>query len=219
MRITNLHLSTKENDMKLTTLTVAILCAASTQVMADNKPYWSGSDGEYARGRDGFCVRTITWTKADSIDGCEGRKAKVKAEPKPAVVEKAEPVKEVKKAESKTATFNLSSGATFELGGSTLSAEGKAEIAGLVSQFEGKSVDSVVIEGHTDSSGDSSFNQQLSEKRAEAVKAELVAQGANGDKISTVGYGESKPIADNATREGRAKNRRVEIKVDGIKQK
>jgi OOP family OmpA-OmpF porin len=100
-----------------------------------------------------------------------------------------------------------------------LSAEGKAEIAALVSKYKGKTAESVVIEGHTDSSGDAAFNQQLSEKRAEAVKAELVANGANPDKIKTVGYGESKPIADNGTREGRAKNRRVEIRVEGIKDK
>ena len=105
------------------------------------------------------------------------------------------------------------------MGGSTLSAEGKAEIAALIAQYEGKTADSVVIEGYTDSSGDAAFNQQLSEKRAEAVKAELVANGADPDKITTVGYGESKPIADNVTREGRAKNRRVEIRVEGIKDK
>ena len=113
--------------------------------------------------------------------------------------------------------MSLASGATFELGGSTLSAEGKAEVADMVAKFEGKTVDSVVIAGYTDDSGDASFNQQLSEKRAEAVKAELVANGANPDKITTVGYGEASPIADNSSREGRAKNRRVEIKVEGVK--
>ena len=210
--------------MKLKTLTALILSAASTQVFAD-KEYWLGTDGEYARDRNGHCVRTILWTPEAAIPGCEGVEAKaaapVKKAPvaaKPVVKPAAAPVVAAKPAEPKTVTFNLSSGATFELGGSTLSAEGKAEVAALVSQFEGKTVESVVIEGHTDSTGDASFNQQLSEKRAEAVKAEAVAQGANADKITTVGHGESKPIADNATREGRAKNRRVEIKVNGIKQ-
>jgi len=210
--------------MKLKTLSALILSAASTQVFAD-KEYWFGSDGEYARDRNGHCVRTILWTPEAALPGCEGGEAKaapVKKAPvaaKPAAKPAPAPVVAAKPVEPKTVTFNLSSGATFELGGSTLSAEGKAEVAALVSQFEGSTVDSIVIEGHTDSTGDASFNQQLSEKRAEAVKAEAVAQGANADKITTVGHGESKPIADNATREGRAKNRRVEIKVDGIKQK
>lgn len=205
--------------MKLKTLIALTLCSTSMQAAAD-KEYWVGSDGDYARDRNGHCIRTIKWTPEAAIPGCDGvaAKAEVKA---PAPVKKAAPVVETKAPATAPAsvTFNLASGATFELGGSTLSAEGKAEIASLISQFEGKTVDAVVIEGHTDSSGDSAFNQQLSEKRAEAVKAELVANGAKAEKISTVGYGESKPVADNATREGRAKNRRVEIKVDGVRSK
>lgn len=206
--------------MNIKTLSTLILCAASTQVFAD-KEYWLGTDGDYARGRDGKCVRTILWTQERSIDGCEGRETK--AEVKPAPV-KEEPVAAAVvaapvAAAPETTTMNLSSGATFELGGSTLSAEGKAEVAAMVAKFEGKTVDAVLIEGYTDNSGDASFNQQLSEKRAEAVKAELVANGANPDKISTVGHGEDNPIADNSTREGRAKNRRVEIKVEGVQPK
>ena len=207
--------------MKLRTLSVVILCAASTQVFAD-KEYWLGTDGDYARGRDGKCVRTILWTPEAAIPGCEGIEVKAEVKPAPA---KEEPVAEkevaepVAAAEPENVTMSLASGATFELGGSTLSAEGKAEVADMVAKFEGKTVDSVVIAGYTDDSGDASFNQQLSEKRAEAVKAELVANGANPDKITTVGYGEANPIADNSTREGRAKNRRVEIKVEGVKPK
>jgi outer membrane protein OmpA-like peptidoglycan-associated protein len=204
--------------MKLTSLSVAILCAASTQVLAD-KEYWIGTDGDYARGRDGKCVRTILWTQERSIDGCEGRETK--AEVKPAPVKK-EPVAAAVvaapvAAAPKTETMSLSS--DFELGGSTLSAAGKAEVAAMVAKFEGKTVDSVVVEGYTDDSGDAAYNQQLSEERAEAVKAELVANGANPDKISTVGHGEDNPIADNSTPEGREKNRRVEIKVEGVQPK
>ena len=207
--------------MKLKTLTALILCTASTQVLAD-KEYWLGTDGDYARGRDGKCVRTILWTPEAAIPGCEGIEVKAEVKPAPA---KEEPVTTKEVAESVAAaepefvTMSLASGATFELGGSTLSAEGKAEVADMVAKFEGKTVDSVVIAGYTDDSGDASFNQQLSEKRAEAVKAELVANGANPDKITTVGHGEANPIADNSTREGRAKNRRVEIKVEGVKPK
>jgi OOP family OmpA-OmpF porin len=119
--------------------------------------------------------------------------------------------------ESEYVTLSLASSATFELGGSTLSAEGKAAVADLVSQLKDREVNSVIIEVHTDDSGDAAFNQDLSEKRAEAVNAEIVANMANpenADKITTVGYGETKPIADNSTREGRAKNRRIEIKID-----
>ena len=200
--------------MKINTLVLLILCTASMQVMAEGSAYWFGSDGEYARSRNGFCVRTILWTPERSIDGCEGRETKAVAKPVAAPAKEVAPV-----AAAAPVLFSLGSGASFETGGSTLSAEGKAEIAAMVAEFEGKSVDSVLIEGYSDSSGDASFNQQLSEKRAEAVKAEIVANGADPAKIKTVGHGENNPIADNSTSEGRAKNRRVEIKVDGVKPK
>jgi outer membrane protein OmpA-like peptidoglycan-associated protein len=69
----------------------------------------------------------------------------------------------------------------------------------------------VSVEGHADSVGSDAYNQTLSEKRAVAVKNYLVGAGIDGARISTVGYGESKPIASNDTAEGRAQNRRAEI--------
>ncbi len=71
----------------------------------------------------------------------------------------------------------------------------------------------VLVEGHTDSVGSETYNQRLSERRAEAVKAYLVSKGIAASRIQTKGYGESRPVADNTTAVGRAKNRRVEIKV------
>lgn len=212
--------------MKIQSLSALILCAASMQAVAD-KEYWIGTDGEYVLDRNGHCVRTIRWTPEAAIPGCEGAEAKEKAP----VATKAAPVKstpateavgmavvaDTQDEENEYVTLSLASSATFELGGSTLSAEGKAAVADLVAQFKGREVNSVIIEGHTDDTGDAAFNQDLSEKRAEAVKAEIVANmdnPENENKITTVGYGESKPIADNSTREGRAKNRRVEIKID-----
>ena len=70
----------------------------------------------------------------------------------------------------------------------------------------------VEISGHTDSDGEEEDNQALSEKRAEAVKEFLINEGCNPDKIITIGYGETKPIITNDTEEGKAKNRRVELK-------
>lgn len=69
----------------------------------------------------------------------------------------------------------------------------------------------IIIEGHTDSQGAADKNQKLSERRAESVKEYLVSQGVPSDRIITVGKGETQPIADNSTPEGRANNRRVEI--------
>jgi outer membrane protein OmpA-like peptidoglycan-associated protein len=71
----------------------------------------------------------------------------------------------------------------------------------------------VSVEGHTDSSGSDAYNQSLSERRAASVKDYLVGKGVDGSRLTTAGYGESQPVADNATAEGRALNRRVELKV------
>ena len=220
--------------MQLNTLGFIILSTVSMQAAAD-KEYWFGSDGAYVHDRNGHCVRTGRWTPEAAIPGCEGGEAKVAAtetavaEEKSAV-EKAEPVATdadksvapaVVVATATTAAgavayrnLNLASGATFEQGGSTLSSEGKAAVAALLVEFEGEEINHVVVEGYTDDRGASEYNQYLSEQRADAVKAELVANGVNVDMIETIGYGESNPVADNATRDGRAKNRRVEIKVD-----
>lgn len=71
----------------------------------------------------------------------------------------------------------------------------------------------VELAGHTDNTGNDTLNVELSKNRAETVKSFLVEYGINADRVSTVGYGSSKPIADNATVEGRATNRRTEVKI------
>jgi len=71
----------------------------------------------------------------------------------------------------------------------------------------------IQIAGHTDSTGSETYNQQLSERRAQVVKNALAGQGVNPARLTTVGYGESKPIADNNTEAGRQINRRVEITI------
>jgi outer membrane protein OmpA-like peptidoglycan-associated protein len=80
------------------------------------------------------------------------------------------------------------------------------QIAGLLNQVPATKA---VIEGHTDSQGNEAVNAELSSARAESVRAALVAKGVAADRLTAVGFGESQPIADNATTEGRAANRRV----------
>jgi OOP family OmpA-OmpF porin len=75
----------------------------------------------------------------------------------------------------------------------------------------------IVAVGHTDSVGTDAYNQKLSERRAAAVKAYLVSKGIAANRVYTEGKGEKSPVADNKTKEGRAKNRRVEIEVVGTR--
>jgi len=75
----------------------------------------------------------------------------------------------------------------------------------------------IVIEGHTDSDGNEAYNQRLSEKRANAVKRYLIKHGVSASRLEAVGYGEKRPIADNNTKEGKEKNRRIEFKIKGVK--
>ena len=72
----------------------------------------------------------------------------------------------------------------------------------------------LIIEGHTSSDGDANFNLELSQKRAEAVKSYLVKLGADPNRLKTEGYGESRPIQDNRTMQGRGLNRRVQFRTE-----
>jgi outer membrane protein OmpA-like peptidoglycan-associated protein len=74
------------------------------------------------------------------------------------------------------------------------------------------------VSGHTDSKGTDAYNQGLSERRASSVGQYLVSQGVNTNRIATMGYGKAKPVADNSTEEGRARNRRVEIELSPLTQ-
>ena len=71
----------------------------------------------------------------------------------------------------------------------------------------------VDVVGHTDSTGDASYNMQLSQRRARSVAAELIQRGVANARIATAGMGETQPVASNETADGRAANRRVEIKI------
>lgn len=78
---------------------------------------------------------------------------------------------------------------------------------------QGDDSSKIIVEGHTDATGSAEKNQQLSEERAQAVRETLISDGVPPDRVQAVGYGQSRPVADNASAAGRATNRRVEIVV------
>jgi outer membrane protein OmpA-like peptidoglycan-associated protein len=105
------------------------------------------------------------------------------------------------------------SGEAFASGQSRLKPEARANLQRVV-EFVGRFPDkNVLIEGHTDSQGGVNLNQVLSQKRAEAVRDALVQDGVDGARLTAVGLGKDRPVADNGSAEGRARNRRVEIIV------
>ena len=102
-------------------------------------------------------------------------------------------------------------GITFDFNKATLRPECAPVLGQVLSLLQGDAKLSVAIEGHTDSIGQPTYNQKLSADRAEAVKTWLVGHGIDQARLATVGYGDTKPVADNASEDGRSKNRRVEL--------
>jgi OOP family OmpA-OmpF porin len=107
--------------------------------------------------------------------------------------------------------------AFFDFDKSVLKPEGKAKLDDLVGKIKGINLEVIIAVGHTDSVGSDAYNQKLSVRRSEAVKAYLVSKGIEKNRVYTEGKGEKQPVADNKTAEGRAKNRRVEIEVVGTR--
>lgn len=100
----------------------------------------------------------------------------------------------------------------FETGKSTIMPDSQHIIDELAKMLKENSTLTILIEGHTDNVGSAASNQQLSEQRAESVKKALVQKGISAHRMATIGFGQSRSVADNGTDEGRAKNRRVEIR-------
>ncbi len=216
---------------------VGATCAsmsASMNVSADHATVWSDRAGDTVNSR-ADCLHTKLWKKDSTCSGqpsnthkhgskththdggsathSHNEPAVVAPKPMPAAVPIAAPKPVV--TAPKFEPFSLTSAAAFATSGSSLSAAGKAEVSNFAKKLEGHQVKSITVEGYTDSSGAASFNQALSEKRANAVKAEMISNGIDGNLIRTVGHGESDPVASNATRAGRAQNRRVTVSVEG----
>jgi outer membrane protein OmpA-like peptidoglycan-associated protein len=101
----------------------------------------------------------------------------------------------------------------FDTNSSTLKAGAYDEITRVANVLKQYPQTTIQVAGHTDDTGAEAYNQQLSERRAEAVKGALVAQGVNPARINTMGMGEGQPIADNRTEAGRQMNRRVTITI------
>lgn len=104
-------------------------------------------------------------------------------------------------------------GVNFEFDKARLTANAKTILDNVAEELAAYPEITVELSGHTDAKGSDEYNQRLSDKRAASVKTYLVGKGIDADRMTTVGYGESKPVADNETDEGRELNRRTELRV------
>jgi OOP family OmpA-OmpF porin len=172
-----------------------------------------------------LCWRTGYWTPA--IANCECDKDLLPKQvcepppPPPAAKPAPPPPPPAAKPAPKPVTEKVTFAADvfFDFDKAVLKPEGKAKLDDLVGKLKTTALEVIIAIGHTDSIGSKEYNQKLSVRRAEAVKAHLVSKGIEPNRIYTEGKGLTQPIADNRTAAGRAKNRRVEIEVVGTRQK
>jgi OmpA-OmpF porin, OOP family len=186
---------------------------------------WVNGTGElvWKNGTNELCWRDAFWTPATAAKGCDGALVVAAAPPPPPAVAPApppaaRPAPPPPAPQPPAATkVTYAADAFFDFDKSVLKPEGKAKLDDLVGKVKGINLEVIIAVGHTDSIGTDAYNQRLSVRRAESVKAYLVSKGIEKNRVYTEGKGEKQPVADNKTSEGRAKNRRVEIEVVGTR--
>lgn len=183
-------------------LAIAAMSATSA-VSAQTVDNWQNPFGEvWMNGTNELCWRNNFWTPATGIAGCDGVP----------VAQAEAPV------QAPTATkVVLNADTFFDFDKTVIKPEGRQVLDQIASQAQSINLETLIAVGHTDSIGTEQYNQGLSERRAASVKQYLIGKGIPADRIYTEGKGELQPVASNATREGRAQNRRVEIEVIGAR--
>ena len=210
----------KLNKVAMLFASAALVTAAGAQVKAANGgnviDNWQNGTSElvWKNGTNELCWRDANWTPATAAEGCDGALVKAAA---PAPAPAAAPAPAPAPAPVAASKVTYAADAFFDFDKSVLKPEGKAKLDDLVSKVKGINLEVIIAVGHTDSVGSDAYNQKLSVRRSEAVKAYLVSKGIEKNRVYTEGKGEKQPVADNKTKEGRAKNRRVEIEVVGTK--
>ena len=188
--------------------------ALATAAVAQNVDNWRNASGDVWKNSTGLCWRDAGWTPATAAPGCDGAVVAAPA-PAPAPAPRAAAPAPAPVAAATKVTY--AADAFFDFDKSVVKPAGKTKLDDLVSKVKGINLEVIIAVGHTDSVGSDAYNQKLSVRRAEAVKAYLVSKGIEKNRIYTEGKGEKQPVASNVTNEGRAKNRRVEIEVVGTR--
>ena len=226
--------------MKFMYFLVAVLVSAPAAAQTvNNDGYARDLGADVVKNPFGMCWRTAQWTEDKAIAECDAVK-RVEVAPAPAPVVSAPPrAQEPKLVEAprptpapapiaaapvaplpvvaRSQSITLGADASFDTGKADLKAEGQAKLDELAAKLKDVSFASITVIGHTDNVGTEAANQRLSVRRANAVKQYLATHGIDAQKIKATGQGMTKPVADNKTAQGRAKNRRVEVQISGTR--
>ncbi len=223
----------KLNKVAVLFASVALAGTAFAAGSTTNSDNWRNGHGNLQwKNADGsLCWRDANWTPATAAAGCDGAiVAPAPAAPAPAPVAPRAapapapaaaapaPVAPAPAAPAVAATkVTYAADAFFDVNKSIIKPEGKAKLDDLVGKIKDINLEVIIAVGHTDSDGSDASNQALSVRRSEAVKAYLTSKGVEKNRVYTEGKGEKQPVADNKTKDGKAKNRRVEIEVVGTR--
>lgn len=196
------------------TAVTAQTAAPAEATTVDN---WVNPNGlPWKNGTNELCWRDANWTPATALPGCDGApKPEPKAAPEAPAAAVVPPAPVVPMIISEKVTF--AADAFFDFDKAVLKPEGKAKLDEVVTKLNSINLEVIIAVGHTDSVGSDAYNEKLSVRRAEAVKAYLVGKGIEKNRVYTEGKGKKQPVAENKTAAGRAKNRRVEIEFVGTK--
>ena len=213
--------------MKISSLGMALGCAmalAAGSALANVTPNLQDSAGNAVKDASGACVVTSGAVLPECAGAAPAPAPAAPAKPaepaKPAVpTAPASPAPAAKPApQSVRQSIVIQADALFDFDKSVVRPDGKKSIDEALDKIRGVDLEMVIATGHTDSIGSDAYNQRLSERRAAAVKDYLVSKGIPASKVTTIGKGESQPVATNKTAAGRQKNRRVDIEFKGVKQ-
>ena len=205
---------------KLTLLaTLGMGASVALAQVPNNDGYLFDTRGAVAKSGFGLCWKTTRWTPAMAIAECDPELVK-----KPEPAKPAAPAATPKPAAQKV---TLAADALFDFDKAVLRNEGKAKLDDVTGKLKGMKLEVIIAVGHTDRIGSDKYNQKLSEKRAEAVKAYLVGKGVEPNRVYTEGKGEKQPVTGDKCGKSEKKSkklieclqpdRRVEIEVLGTK--
>ena len=226
----------KLNKVAVLFASAALAAPIAAFAQAKSIDNWrNGTDGTvWKNGTNELCWRDAFWTPATAAAECDGAikpppppppappvapARPATPAPAPAAPPAARPAAPATPAAPVSEKVTFAADAFFDVDKAILKPKAKAKLDDLVSKTKGINLEVIIAVGHTDSDGSDAYNQKLSVRRADSVKDYLVSKGVEKNRVYTEGKGEKQPVADNKTKEGKAKNRRVEIEVVGTRAK